>query len=603
MSLPKRNTVPVELTWDTSTLFKSEQEFNIHLANLVQLVDDFTSKFQGKLENFETIKKSLSALAELTKEKDWLEHYVFLNQAVDMSSPKANSQLHKFENISAQLESKLSFFDSEMLNLSAAELNSLAANLPEYNAVFRHYLNNQKQRLAPNIEKALSALTPTFHAPENIYTQMRSSDMHFDSFTIDGKDYPMSFVLYENYYQYHANIKIRRAAFASFSKTLKQYKNTLAAIYYTEVYKQKTFATLRGYSSVIDYLLAEQEIPRAIYEHQIDTIIEKFGPVMQKYVQLIKEERGIDELTFADLQIDLDPDYSPTVALKDAPQYISDAIEIMGKDYHDMIMRAFPERWVDFPQNDGKETGGFETTPYGNHPFILMSWSNQFADLYTLIHELGHAGQALSTAANNSILVCDPSTYIVESPSTFNELLLTHSLLQKSDDPRMQRFAYTKMLTNTYYHNFVTHLLEAAYQREVYRLIDNGESFDADRLCAIKKEVLQKFWGDTVKIDDDASLTWMRQSHYYMGLYSYTYSAGLTIATQMYLKIKENPAVISDWLNYLKLGDQKTPLEAAKSAGVDMSSNEPLEKTIAFLDNTVERIINLTTTIKNSHLN
>ncbi|MDV7758485.1 oligoendopeptidase F [Liquorilactobacillus mali] len=599
MSLPKRNTVPVELTWDTSTLFKSEIEFNTHLTKLKQLADSFTLNFQGKLKNFETIKDSLIALAEITKEKDWLEHYAFLNQSVDMSSAKANNQLHKFENISAQLASELSFFDSEMLDFPTEELASFAAKLPEYSAVFRHYLNDKKQRLAPNIEKTLAALAPTFYAPENIYTQMRSSDMHFDNFTIDEKDYPMSFVLYENYYQYHADIKIRRAAFASFSKTLNQYKNTLAAIYYTEVCKQKTFATLRGYSSVIDYLLAEQEIPRDIYERQIDTIMEKFGPVMQKYVKLIKKERGIDELTFADLQIDLDPDYSPDIALEDAPQYISDAIEIMGKDYHDMIMQAFPERWVDFPQNQGKETGGFETTPYDNHPFILMSWSDQFADLYTLIHELGHAGQALLTAAVNPILVCDPSTYIVESPSTFNELLLTHSLLQKSNDPRMQRFAYTKMLTNTYYHNFVTHLLEAAYQREVYRLIDNGESFDDERLCAIKKGVLQRFWGDAVKIDDDASLTWMRQSHYYMGLYSYTYSAGLTIATQMYLKIKKNPAKVSDWLNYLKLGDQKAPLDAAMVAGVDMSSNEPLEKTIVFLDNTVEKIIDLTTAIKN----
>ncbi|KRM89927.1 oligoendopeptidase F [Liquorilactobacillus cacaonum] len=594
MSLPKRETVLQELTWDTSTLFKSEEEFNKNVEQLQQLSYSFALKFTGKLTDPKIIGVALNELSDLSKKREWLEHYAFLNQSVDMSSANANTRLHKFENISAHLSAELSFFDSEILDLSEDDLTQLAISLPDYSAVFRHYLNNKKQRLAPNIEKTLAVLAPTFYSPENIYTQMRSSDMQFESFSINGKVYPMSFVLYENFYQYHENFEIRHAAFASFSKTLDQYKNTLAAIYYTEVSKQKTFATLRGYDSVIDYLLAEQEIPRNIYEQQIDTIINKFGPVMQKYVKLIKKERNIKKLSFADLQIDLDPEFSPEIKLSDAPNYISDAIKILGTGYHDMIMRAFSERWVDFPQNKGKETGGFETTPYDNHPFILMSWSDQFADLYTLVHELGHAGQALLTAANNPILTCNPSTYIVESPSTFNELLLTHSLLQKNNDPRMQRFAYTKMLTNTYYHNFVTHLLEAAYQREVYHLIDQGESFDGDRLSAIKKEVLQQFWGDAVTIDDNAALTWMRQSHYYMGLYSYTYSAGLTVATQMYLTIKNDASKVSAWLDYLKLGDQKAPLDATKVAGIDMTSTKPLEQTIKFLDDTVNKIIHLT---------
>ena len=96
------------------------------------------------------------------------------------------------------------------------------------------------------------------------------------------------------------------------------------------------------------------------------------------------------------------------------------------------------------------------------------------------------------------------------------------------------------MISNTYYHNFVTHLMEAAYQREVYKHIDAGDSVQAETLSSIMKETLQKFWGDDVEISDDAALTWMRQPHYYMGLYSYTYSAGLTVATQVCKRIATN---------------------------------------------------------------
>jgi oligoendopeptidase F len=257
-------------------------------------------------------------------------------------------------------------------------------------------------------------------------------------------------------------------------------------------------------------------------------------------------------------------------------------------------MQAYPERWIDFAQNIGKSTGGFCTSPYGTHPYILMSWANQLSDVYTLIHELGHAGQMILSNENNSILGSEPSLYLIEGPSTFNELLLTESLARKSTDARMQRFALTKMLSDTYFHNFVTHLLEAAYQREVYNLIDAGKSFDAGKLSEIKRNVLKRFWGDAVEINTGAELTWMRQIHYYMGLYSYTYSAGLTIATQAFLRVKaEEQGAVADWLEFLTLGDKLEAAEAAALAGVDIKTDQALQDTIHYLDEAVDQIITL----------
>lgn len=155
------------------------------------------------------------------------------------------------------------------------------------------------------------------------------------------------------------------------------------------------------------------------------------------------------------------------------------------------------------------------------------------------------------------------------------------------------------MLTNTYFHNFITHLLEAAYQRDVYQLVDAGKSFDAAKLSEIKKAVLTKFWGDAVEINPGAELTWMRQSHYYMGLYSYTYSAGLTIATQAFLRIKkEGQPAIREWLEFLALGDQYEPAKAALVAGVDITTTKPLDDTINYLASSVDRIIALSKEIK-----
>ncbi|MCP0887759.1 oligoendopeptidase F [Ligilactobacillus sp. WILCCON 0076] len=595
MALPLRKDVPLEQTWNVNDLYPTKKAWSNDLRNTEILVTNFKTKYTNSLTTPKDFKVALEDYATIQKHLEWLEHFAFLQQSVDMTNPEANQLLRTFSNFAAQISAQLTFFKTVALEKTPTFLDEIATLSPQFKPVIREWKNAQKHQLAPEVETLLASLEPIFNQPENIYTQARAADFKFPDFQVAGKNYPLSFVTYENSYQFSPNHTVRRAAFKNFSNVLNNYKNTLAANYYAQVLREKKIATLRGYSSVIDYLLADQEVSRDLFDRQIDTIIAQLGPVMQKYVKLIQKQRHLSEMTFADLQIDLDPDFSPKIPLDQAPKYISDALQILGTNYQEMILQAFSKRWVDFPTNKGKESGGFETTPYGSHPYILMSWSNELADVYTLVHELGHAGQALLTQQQQNILVSEPSLYIVEAPSTFNELLLTHSIEQKSTDKRMQRFAYTKMLTNTYYHNFVTHLLEAAFQREVYTLIDAGQGFDGDKLCAIKKSILQRFWGDAVKIDDNAALTWMRQSHYYMGLYSYSYSASLTIATQAFLKLLANPTKgVANWLAFLKLGNQKTPLEAAKVAGVDVSTKKPLEETIAFLDSIVDKIILLT---------
>ena len=163
------------------------------------------------------------------------------------------------------------------------------------------------------------------------------------------------------------------------------------------------------------------------------------------------------------------------------------------------------------------------------------------------------------------------------------------------DNPRFRRWVLSNTVGNTYYHNCVTHLLEAAYQREVYKIIDAGGSVQAETLSGIYQDVLTKFWGDDVELTEGAELTWMRQPHYYMGLYSYTYSAGLTIATKMAQRmLSEGESAVSDWKKALHAGSTVTPLEFAQIAGVDISTDKPLLDTIEYIGSLIDEICKLT---------
>lgn len=594
-----RKDIPEELTWDLTALFDTKEDFEVAVKEIATETERFAEEYDGKLKNAESIIQALDELAEIRKIASWVSQYATLPTSADISDAEAMETLRSVRGTLATVGAKLSFVDSQLVASDEKVLNQVAIEKTSLASFIRKIKKQKRAQLDPAVEKALAQLNPVLSSPVQIFEQARSSDMDFGTFMVNGQEYPLSFVLYEEFYMYHPETEIRRAAFDKFSSVLSKYKNVVATAYYTQLQKEKTLATMRGYDSIFDYLLESQEVDPELYHRQIDKIMTDFAPVMRKFIDHLKEVNGLDKMTFADLKIDLDSDYTESVTVEESKALVEASLQPMGKDYVNLIMRSYPERWVDFAQNKGKRSGAFCSTTQGKHPYILMSWTDQLTDVYTLMHELGHAGQGVLSNENHSVLGSRMSLYQIEAPSTFHELLLTDYLKEKSDTARAERSVLSMMISKTYFHNFVTHLLEAAYQREVYRLVDAGKGFDADTLSKLKRGVLEQFWGESVELNPGAELTWMRQIHYYMGLYPYTYSAGLTIATQAFLKLKENgSSQMEAWLEFLALGGEKVPQDAAKVANVNIDTDQPLDDTIRYLDESVNRIIQLTEEMK-----
>lgn len=592
--LQKRHEIPVELTWDLTHLYPDGAAYLKALDKLKTGTEQFAQAYQGKLATAsdpDWIVQVVQNLEQLLIQLNRAGTYASNAVSVDMTDDVLQRQSLAFEALAADLESRLSFFESELMMLDEALLKEAKSRNPAYSVFFDDLLRRKQHRLTPETEKVLAALSTTLSLPFTTYEQGKHADMPFKPFQAHGKEYPLSFVLYENVYQHDRDATVRRQAFSSFSDVLRQYQNTFAAIYNGEVQKQKTLSRLRGFDSVFDYLLDEQKVDRKLYDRQIDLIMTELAPHMRRYAKLLQQVHKLDEMTFADLKIALDPDYDPLITIEGAKALIIDALAVMGTDYQQTASRVFSERWVDFAQNIGKSTGGFCSSPYGVHGYILLSWTERLSEVFTLAHEIGHAMHFVLAQANQPYLACEPSMYFVEAPSTINEMLLARSLLKQQTEPRMKRWVLSSLIQNTYFHNFVTHLLEAAYQREVYNRVDRGEQLQAADLNAIKRDVLQSFWGDAVRINEGAELTWMRQPHYYMGLYSYTYSAGLTLATvaSQAMETKGEKAVQA-WLEALKAGGSVSPLEFANLAGVAIETDTPLRETIASIGGIIDQI-------------
>ncbi|MBU3072303.1 oligoendopeptidase F [Clostridium estertheticum] len=594
-ALKERKDVDKSLTWDLSSLYLAEKQYDLALQGLEELTLAIERNYKHKLNNASIINDCLDKMRVVMESEDLVENYASLKVSTDQSNEENQARYMKSINILADLESRLSFVESEISEVDDKIIDQAIEESKENGNYLSKIKRFKKHSLHPEVEKVLSALSGTLDSAYSTYDTTKLSDMDFKDFSVDGTEYPLSFVLFEDEWEYETDTKIRRAAFKAFSSKLGEYKNTVAALYQTHVQKEKTMATLRGFDSVIDSLLFPQQVERELYDRQIDIIMEKLAPHMRKYAKLLQKIHKIDEMTFADLKLEVDPTYEPSISVEESKKYVEGALSVLGEDYVEMVKKAYDEKWIDFAQNKGKSTGGFCATPYGSHPLILLSWTEKMKEVFVLVHELGHAGHFTLINKNQNIFNAQPSLYFIEAPSTMNEMLMSNYLMKTNEEPRFKRWVLSSMISRTYYHNFVTHLLEAAYQREVYKIIDAGGSVQATNLNEIKKGVLKKFWGDCVKIVDGAELTWMRQPHYYMGLYPYTYSAGLTIATQVSNRIlKEGQPAVDDWRKVLKAGGTKSPIELAKMAGVDITTDKPLLDTIEYIGNIIDEIIKLT---------
>lgn len=595
MKLNARKDVPVNETWDLSLIFAAEADFEAAVEKAKALADTLEKTYKNALTTPESIAEFLALYEELEILLYQTTSYTSLAVSVDYTDTEAQKKDAKMTALAAEIGSRLSFIESEIADAPEELIRAAMDKTGRAKHYLAEILREKPHRLSAETEKVLVALSPVFNAPYDIYHMTKLADMKFGSFTVNGREYPLGYSLFEDEYEYEADTDVRRAAFRAFSDKLREYENTTAATYNTYLTQQRIMAKQRGFADMFEADLFTDHVTREMYDRQIDLITEKLAPAMRKYARLVGKMNKLDRVTFADLKLPLDAEFDPRVTIGESREYVRSALSVLGQDYADMVDEAYDKRWIDFARNVGKETGGFCSSPYGCNSYILLSWNNRMADVFTIAHELGHAGHFRLCNGAQSLFDTNVSGYLIEAPSTMNELLLAQDLLRKNTDKRFRRWVLSSLIGHTYYHNFVTHLREAWYQREAMNIIEQGGAVNAETLSGIFRKNLETFWGDAVELTEGCELTWMRQPHYYMGLYSYTYSAGLTLATQAALNIAaEGESAVARWRAMLEAGSTRDPLGLAAIAGIDLSTPDALEHTIAYISGIIDEIAALT---------
>ncbi|MDO4775348.1 MAG: oligoendopeptidase F [Aerococcaceae bacterium] len=588
-TLPLRTEVPIHETWDLSLLFNSQQDYEVAVQQLKDAAVSFVNQYEGKLKDVNVLLEAFAAYEQLSILSDRVYAYATLAYEADKLNELNELNETNLYPLSDFVNAKLAFFQPELSELPQEVIEPVLSS--EYKYYLADILRNKQHLLSKEVEEVISSLQSSLSNQYPLYLTTKFQDLRFDNFTANGKNYANSFVEFEGDYECHLDGEVRHASWASFHRGLASYQHTLAANYINHVQTEKKIATLRGFDSVIEYLLHHQKVSREAYNRQIDIIVEKFAPVMRRYAKLLAKEQGLTTISLADIKMPFSTVEAKKISIAESREMVERAFASLGEEYLEVIRRSFDERWIDFPMNQTKSTGGFCLTVYGAPSYTLLNWTGMLSEVLVLAHELGHAGHFQLSHANQLKITPEASLYFVEAPSTANEVIMCQYLLNQPIDAEQKRSLISELISRTYFHNMVTHLLEAHFQRKVYEAVDRGELLNAKRLNQFFQETLELFWGDAVEINEGAELTWMRQPHYFMGLYPYTYSAGLTIGTQIGQRIAQGDAdAIAKWLHVLKAGGTMGPLELAAHADVSMENGDALIAAIQYVDSLLDQL-------------
>lgn len=603
MNLIARKEVPEEETWNLTDIFPSDLEWESAYLAAEQELDEI-------LTGMISLSSSLDILNFLRKYDDLMERleritsYCFFKYSEDESDPLNQKMMGR----SQLLSGKGNKVSTKLVNgLIAIPKEAMAKYVDEEKdlQIFERFLQRvdetRQHSLSPDIEETLASLGQTLDSPESIYLTVTSSDLKFELVKdMNGNNVPVSLHMYMTQIETSPDTILRRNAYESLKKGLKGYQHGLAKTLSNEISKHVSLSKLRGFSSALDMHLqfspasnnfySTDGITTEFFEQVLDTFQEGLSPHMQRYARLRKSQLGLNTLHFSDVKAPLDPDFDPPISYKEAGEIITEAVGVLGAEYQNEMRKAFSDRWVYRGDNIGRRMIAFGGGVHGVHGYSFYPWGGNLFDMLLLSHELGHTIHYSLSAKNQRIINNAQSMLFVESPSTLVEHLVVNYLREHRNEPRLNRWL-NMYLMMSYHHNCVTHVLEAELLRRLYKMAENKDPLTTSVISETKGAILSKFWGDTVEIDDGAKLTWMRQPHYYMGLYPFTYSVGISAATIIAQRIKsEGRAVGEQWTNVLKQGGSMRGLELYKMANLDMSNSDVIKQTISYVGTIVDEL-------------
>jgi len=585
--LPLREDLPESATWDLSTIFQSDEDWQDTYNEVAERLD--TAEFfaanatQSGTALYNALQYGLGLMRDLEK----LYVYASMKSDQDTANGFYQGLSNKAESLAAKVSAAISFFDPAVLSLSSDQLAAYFAAEPRLND-YKHYFDDiltQKGNVLPeNEEKLLAAAGDVFGASERAFGMLDNADIQFDAVENDeGELETLSDGVYSRLLE-SVNPDVRRNAFKTFYASYMALDNTFASLIGSHVKGHNYLASVHHYDSARQAALAADNVPETVYDTLV-TEVNKALPLLHRYMKLRKRLLKLSELHSYDLYTPIlgEPDYAI-----DYPRAQAEALKALaplGEDYLAIVQKAFDSRWIDVIENKGKRSGAYSGGSYDTNPFILLNWVDNLNNLSTLVHEMGHTVHSYLTRTNQPYQYGDYPIFLAEIASTTNENLLTDYLLHTITDKKLKAYVLNQYLDGVKGTLF-RQTQFAEFEQWMHETDVAGTPLTAEVLNDAYAELNQRYYGPALTVDEEIAHEWERIPHFYYNYYVFQYSTGFAAATALADKIlHEGQPAVDAYKEYLKAGASAFPIDVMKKAGVDMTKPDYLQETFKVFEN------------------
>lgn len=587
----KRCDVQEEYTWKLSDLCASDEIFEQQRSE-VQAELSGLAEYQGRLsEGAGTVLAFLQKLEAAEQVFETLYAYANMHLHEDMNVTKYQGYSAQMQMLASQLSASCSFFQPELLSLPEEQLKSYVEDekLSGYRLLLERILRMKPHTLSAAEEAILAKSGEMAAAADDIFSMLNDADLKFgDIMDEDGKPQELTIERYGSFME-STDRRVRMDAFKRFYEVYGQFKNTIGAAYAASVKKARFYSEVRKYDSTLEQSLELNEIPSEVYDRLIDAVRENL-PAMHRYISLRKKALGVEEHHFYDNAVSLVPDYRKKFTFEEAKDIARKALAPMGEDYLRRLEEGFTDRWIDVYENIGKCSGAYSWGAYGTHPYVLLNYQGELNDVFTLVHEMGHALHSMYSYETQPYTYAGYKIFVAEVASTCNEALLIRYMLSRCTD-KQERAYLINYFIDQFKGTVHRQTMFAEFEKTAHQLYAQGEALTPERLSDIYRQLIADYFGEDMVIDEEIALEWMRIPHFYNEFYVYQYATGFAAAIALSNRIlREGAPAVEDYVKFLRGGSSATPIELLKIAGVDMTSPEPVADALKLFSRLVDEL-------------
>jgi len=597
-TIPQRHEINPQHTWDLKPIFQDDQSWEDAFNQYKQKIP-LLEATRGKcatspraLADVLNLEKTLAMLAER------LGQYSGLRLAEDAGNDanlarqaKLDALTTRAAELSAHIRPEIQSIDDQLWEqyLKDPALEKWLPYLKKLRRFKNHTLTPPEERLLALASEPLSGLDTTF-------SQLTNVDMQYGTVTNEhGDELPLTQSTLSSFLL-SPSPSVRESAFRRFYKEISDHSHALAALLAHSVKTDVFYARARNYPSARHAALYPDAVDTSVYDNLI-TEVHNGLPVLQDYYHLRRRLLGLSELHHYDTYVPLVPEFKKITPYEEAVDLVLDSLAPLGPQYCDTLRHGLLDgRWVDRYETRGKRSGAFSWGCYGSPPYIMMNYKDDvFSDVYTLAHEAGHSMHSWLSNKNQRWQDAHYTIFAAEVASTFNEALLTHHLLQKNDNPRMRAYIISRQLDDIRSTLF-RQTMFAEFEKNTHQMQEAGEPLTLGSLRSVYRKLLDTYLAPAVTVDQELELECLRIPHFYSAFYVYKYATGISAAIALSQRVlRGGPSETQQYLNFLSLGGLLHPIDALKTAGVDMSGPEPVRAVIELFSQRLRELTQMLT--------